>query len=206
VSFRSVSSTFHGRWPPLVTALLLAACGGSRSDRSSVEKIRADAEARVAEARLQSEQKLAEAERQMQALKLDLERARTDLDKALRHAADRRTDERASEPVVPGAGGAAASSFRERRSQAEKQSMARVNELQRETEALAQRAQALGADARSRFDGAMQQVRQQLDIVSNDLGEFDHATEQTLDQVRMRFEQDFAKLREHLDTAKKKLP
>jgi hypothetical protein len=206
VSFRSVSSTFHGRWPPLATALILAACGGSRSDRSTVEKLRADAEARVAEARIQSEQKLAEAERQVQSLKLDLERARKDLDHALRNAADRRTDEKESERAAGGAGGAAASSFRERRHQAEKQSMALVNEVQQEADTLAYRAQGLGADARARFDGAMQRVWRQLEIVSNDLGEFDHATEQTLDQVRMRFEQDFAKLREHLDTAKKKLP
>jgi outer membrane PBP1 activator LpoA protein len=206
VSFRCVSSAFHRCWPPLATALILAACGGSRSDRSTVEKIQADAEARVAEARLESQQKLAEAERQVQQLKRDLESARRELDHALRNAVDRGTDEKANERAPTGAGGAAASSFPERRNQAEKQSMARLNEVEREADALAQRARGLGADARVRFDGAMQRVRQQLEIVSNDVGEFDHATEQTLEQVRMRFEQDFAKLREQLDTAKKKLP
>jgi hypothetical protein len=84
--------------------------------------------------------------------------------------------------------------------------MARANELDRELKVLADRANRLGGDGRARFDGAMQRVQQQREIVSNDLGDFDHATEQTLESIRMRFEQDFAKLRELLDTAKKKLP
>jgi archaellum component FlaC len=184
----------------------LVACAGSRIDRNTVERIRAEAAAQVAAARIESEQRLAEVERQIQTLKLDLERARKDLESVVRKANDPSDDVKERDATRAGVNGTAATSFRERRSQAERQSMARVNELSRELEVLAQRAHGVGGDGRARFDAEMQRVRQQLEVVSNDLGAFDHATEQTLDSVRMRFEQDFANLRQQLDTAKRKLP
>jgi hypothetical protein len=184
----------------------LAGCGGARSDPNTIEQFRENAQAHVAEARVHTEKRLAEAERQIQALKLDLERTRKDLDHALRKELRpaAAAAETASSPAK--AVGSATTGFRARATAAEKQSMDRVSAIDREIKVVEQRAQRLDVQSRGRFESAMQRVRQQLEIVSNDLGEFDHATEQTLETVQLRFEQDFSKLREHLETAKQRLP
>lgn len=205
MSFRSVSSTFRGRWPGLTLALLVVGCGGARSDRSTIENIRAQAQAHVAEARARTEKRLAEAERQIEALKLDLEQTRKDLDHALRREVGPGTPEKEHASAATGAEHSTTNSFRARATEAERQSMERVNAIGQEIEVVEQRARGLAAPNRARFDGAMQRVRQQLEAVSKDLGEFDHATEQTLEPIRMRFERDFAKLREQLEAAKRRL-
>jgi hypothetical protein len=186
-----------GRFLQVLPLLLPVACGNADA---KIKEIQRQADDRVAQADRVAKEKIAAAEQQMEATKAQLEaalaKAKTEADDAVRDA-KAGADEDAK---------AAALALTKARDAYKEEARLKLADLNKDTRDVAARAAKASAKVKALVDKSMQEIAKRQKEIFKDINAFDAATLETFKTTKAKLDQDLAKLKASIQSARAKVP
>jgi hypothetical protein len=181
----------------MLALTLPVACGNADA---KIKEIQRQADDRVAQADRVAKEKIAAAEQQMEATKTQLEaalaKAKSEADDAVRDA-KAGADEDAK---------AAALALTKARDAYKAEARVKLADLNKDTRDVAAKAAKASAKVKPLVDKAMQNIAKEQKEIFKDINAFDAATLETFKTTKAKLDQDLAKLKASIQSARAKVP
>jgi hypothetical protein len=193
----AMSKRYLERFLHVLAFALPVACGNADA---KIKEIQHQADERVAQADRVAKEKIAAAEQQMEATKTQLEaalaKAKTEADDAVRDA-KAGADEDAK---------AAALALNKARDAYKAEARVKLADLNKDTRDVAAKAAKAPAKVKTLVDKAMQDIAKRQKEIFKDINAFDAATLETFKTTKAKLDQDLAKLKGSIQSARAKVP